>query len=463
MRERLAETLNRTVKLEVDDGASTIAEAEEIARSHVLQVVVGGGVVGCETAEALLLTVLNTGPRAFIGGVHVLFAEDFLLAASWNTGMSLSETIMSYGAERVSTLSANHPTIVVGGSLATHPGSVVVHPTWNGWAGGVVRKNDCRLAENQEFTPSGVLAGAIAVGEAFQHIRGAVMAGHRDVGVSLWDLSIDWRDEGGVGPKQYYLPASVWLAGLGHLGQSYAWVLGMLPYPDRSALTVTLQDVDALVEANAATAVLAQPADLPKDGQSGERKTRLVGRRLEVLGVKTVLVERLFDEHMKRQAKEPIAILGGFDRPEPRRTLEGAGFSRIFDAGLGGGVRSYLDMIIHTFPSHLSAEDAFSGRGGLAPVGEREAYEALLQELIETGMAPDEARCGIVEEIAGRSIAVAFVGAVAATIVIAEVLRDLFGAPRSAFVDISLRDLPGRRIVAAPEVEPVSYGSITSS
>ena len=47
----------------------------------------------------------------------------------------------------------------------------------------------------------------------------------------------------------------------------------------------------------------------------------------------------------------------GVDDPAPRRLLEGAGFDLIVDAGLGGGPRNYLDILIHSFPSGVEASE----------------------------------------------------------------------------------------------------------
>ncbi|MCZ7600607.1 MAG: hypothetical protein M5U09_26740 [Gammaproteobacteria bacterium] len=53
-----------------------------------------------------------------------------------------------------------------------------------------------RLAERQECVPAGVLAGALGVSEAFQHMRGGnAAAGRRPVGLSLWrpEREVDWN------------------------------------------------------------------------------------------------------------------------------------------------------------------------------------------------------------------------------------------------------------------------------
>jgi hypothetical protein len=59
-------------------------------------------------------------------------------------------------------------------------------------------------------------------------------------------------------------------------------------------------------------------------------------------------------------------------------------------------------------------------------------------------------RCGV-EQLAGRSVATAFVGVVAAGIVIGSVIRELHGGQRYTVIDASLRDLG--RVAAVPERE----------
>lgn len=115
------------------------------------------------------------------------------------------------------------------------------------------------LAEKVEFSPSGVLAGALGVSEAFaEFVRGdTTMAGHREVGLSLWEPDVEnhWLQTG-PGPEIEYLPSHLWLIGLGHLGQAYLWTLGFLPYHNASDVHLVLQDFDLLEVANDSTSLL---------------------------------------------------------------------------------------------------------------------------------------------------------------------------------------------------------------
>jgi hypothetical protein len=82
----------------------------------------------------------------------------------------------------------------------------------------------------------------------------------------LWRPDLDWRDPEAAGPALQYLPAGLWLLGLGHLGQAYAWTLGMLPYTAPGEAQFCLLDFDAVVEGNTATQLLVRSGDLVLQG-----------------------------------------------------------------------------------------------------------------------------------------------------------------------------------------------------
>jgi hypothetical protein len=64
-----------------------------------------------------------------------------------------------------------------------------------------------RLAERSALPIAGILAGALAVAEVFQQLRGSnAAAGRREVGLSLWRPEIDWRNQAAIGPAIKRLP-----------------------------------------------------------------------------------------------------------------------------------------------------------------------------------------------------------------------------------------------------------------
>lgn len=428
--------ISRTAKLFADDGsAGSLDEATEIHRSYVLQLVSGRGLGASLTRQVMLATAVNTGVRAFAGGVRVHVEEDAELALPWLRGKRVSEAVAALGATTVPELDDTYPTIVVGDTDIALCGSCVLHATWDGWAGGVVLDAAARLPEEQDCAPAGVLAAGFAVSEAFQHRYGHPPAGRRAVGLSLWRPDLSWRDKLAAGPALRYLPKSYWLAGLGHLGQAYAWAIGCLPYRDSSEVEQMLQDFDTVVESNASTGALSTHDDI------GKRKTRVVGQQLESLGFKTSITERRYDAYTVRTGNEPVTLLAGFDRPEPRRELDAVehGFALAVDAGLGGGVEHYVDIVVHSFPASASARDAFPATPPAAASTERpRAYDAYARTLVADGAEEGEAECGAID-VAGRTVAVAFVGAVASAILLAEPLRMLHGGRRYEVVDLSLR------------------------
>ena len=222
----------------------------------------------------------------------------------------------------------------------------------------------------------------------------------RSTGLSLWEPRCDWRDKTAYGEPCRYLPKRLWLVGLGHLGQAYAWALGFLPYEDRSDVDLLLQDFDCIVKANGSTGMLSV------DSLLGPRRARVVAGRLEALGFNTSITERRFDSATRRSVNEPSVALVGLDDPAPRRLLEGAGFDLIVDAGLGGGPRNYLDILIHSFPSGVAAANAWAARAvpSTSSFIDQPAYQDFHRRLSRTTeLTDDEITCGIIE-VAGRSI-----------------------------------------------------------
>lgn len=436
--------LHRTLKLELDDGrADSVEQAAEIAGRYLIQIVVGNDVAGSPTRETMLLTAVNAARRAFLGGVRVYGVGDETATVRWGHRLSLAEAVTLYGGTKVEALSNDVPTLVIGSTHESVPGSVVIHATWESWSGGVVEQADERLPETIEFPLAGVLAAGIAVSEAFQHVRGYAPTGRRQVGLSLWRPDLPWRDAEAVGPRCPALPASYWLLGLGHLGQAYAWAIGTLPYADDKPAHLMLQDYDIVAEANDSTGMLCTIDD------RGSLKTRVVATQLEKIGFTTRLSERRFDTSTRRSQHaaestmpaEPGIALAGFDDPAPRRLLEDAGFDLVVDGGLGGGRQTYLEVDVHSFPSGLQASATWPEQrtARLPESYDQPAYRELRERLAEEGGgSSEEIACGVLR-IADQSIGAAFVGCIAGAIVLSEPLRMVAGGKRYQVTSLSLR------------------------
>ena len=435
------EALSRTVKMAMDSGeAATLEEAQRIFKGYHLAIEVGPSVATSPTQQACLLSAINSGRRAFLGGVSIGGSLGFDLLIPWKRCKSVEEAIVDLRGIIVKTVPYEVPRVTIGDVISPHAiGPFAVRATYDGWVGGVIPVDDGRqLPERQEFIPAGVLSGAIAVSEAFQHIRGDnPTAGRRNVGLSLWqpEPDVNWLDCVEIGPEINHLPAKLWIIGLGHLGQAFLWTLGFLPYARPEDVSLVLQDLDVLSDANDSTSPLTF-APVPK-----EKKTRTIANWCEERGFRTAIHERLFASDFTVNRDEPTVGICGVDNAMARSALEEVGFARIIEAGLGNGEQAYLAFQIHTFPSMDSARARWSvipDEHHTLTTDLKPAYEALSQKGVD--------KCGIAR-LAGRPVGACFVGMVTSTLMVAELLRMAHGAHSYSIIDGTLRSLVHRTAI----------------
>ncbi|HEX8385992.1 MAG TPA: hypothetical protein VF576_07405, partial [Rubricoccaceae bacterium] len=338
------------------------------------------------------------------------------------------------------------PALVVGDGPPRTDTDVTLYAAADGWNGGVAPDPG---GLRRDATPlAGVVAGAVAVSEAFQHLAGlSAVAARRPAGLALWAPGADWRTAD-PGPALSALPSGLWLVGLGHLGQAYLWSLGLLPYASPHTVDVVLQDTDWASEANRSTSPLTFAGDV------GLRKTRVAAAWAEGVGFTSHIVERRFDGGVRRQPAEPALALFGVDNPAARSVSEGAGFARVVDGGLGAGAGDFLSFQVNGFPGPDEArnvwgradEPALVGVDGLGP-----AYRGLAEEARRRG----EDACGVVR-LAGVAVGASFVGLAASAVVVAEAVRLAMGEPGLALVDGTLDDIG--RVTGVPASRRPCYG-----
>jgi hypothetical protein len=445
------DSIDRVVKLLADsDPTLTFDTAAELLRTYRLQMTLGSDAAGDPAWQAAALTAVNVGVRAVHGGVRVALAKNGPCLVPWSSGRDLARALEDLGGEVVASagaLDAGVPTIAFGEGATLPPSAPLGAPRLRAfahqWVAGVA-PDGAELDAPAGAPPSalaGVLVGALGVAECFQWLRGHRVAGDRVARVSLWD------PEGGRdGPAIAELPAELWLLGLGHLGQAYAWLLTMLPYPTHGTRPIVLHDDDRLSPANRATSMLHREQAL------GMRKARLAAGVLEPLGWDAALMERRFGGGRLHDAGDPRVLLGGVDNPEARRGFDDSGFSVIVDAGLGAGPDGFLAMTIRRLPGERSAHAIWPASARSQSARPQGAAYAALEA--ETGD-----RCGV-ELLAGRTVATAFVGVTAACWVIGGLMRELHAGPAFALVDHSLRD-PNRVLtITAAGVRPPRIASV---
>ncbi|WP_083344301.1 hypothetical protein [Terriglobus roseus] len=210
-----------------------------------------------------------------------------------------------------------------------------------------------------------------------------------------------------------------------------------------------LNDFDVITESNWSTSLLS---DVTKAGQ---KKARAVGRWLEERGFLTSLEERPFGTWMKLGPEDPRVALCGVDNAMARAQLEAVGFGLVVEFGLGGGPEAFRSMSIHTFPASRKASDLWSAQVGTAgtQVSHLPAYQALLEKGLDA--------CGVAQ-LASRTVAVPFVGQIAACQALAELMRRLNGGQAYEVIACSALALVDIETVSAT-APPYAFGHLVAS
>ena len=434
-----ADSLHRLVKQAIDSGAAaSIAEAQALFRGFRLAIAFEPGDPTDVVEQATLLTAAALARRIFLGGVTVSGRLGEAVTAPMPLGATLREALTALGVT-VGEPEPDTPVIVIGARRDRQPG-FAIRTAANGWRGGILPAHADDGPPDGPANPlAGMLAAALAINEAYLHVSGAKAAGRRAVGLSLWRPARDvaWLEADPSEPVLTYLPSQLWLIGLGHLGQAYLWGLGLLPYGSAQSLRLVLQDVDTVTASTESTSTLTDATLV------GIKKTRAMAAWAERRGFSTSIQERLFDADFKRQPHEPAIALCGLDNAAGRRALDQVGFDMIVEAGLGRGHRDFRTMRLHTLPGPRPAAEMWKAPSPGEPVEDRPAYA----KLMEDGVLD---RCGMTL-LAGKAVGAPFVGAVAATLALSEVLRQLHGGLVHRLIDVDLLGLEHRTVVSAGE------------
>jgi hypothetical protein len=426
----------RLAKALIERYGITYEEAMYKLASFRLNLVCNQSIASSIALQAALITAVNTGKRAFHGGVHVVIPEGVPSRFPWPGQPSLAAICSHLGAKLEPLLAGDMiQTIFFGQPHYPKADDLLVSAT--GWRGAVSPATaPICISSPIDFALGGTIAGALAVAKGFLRIAGIDIRHHNDsAGVSLWDLSADWREEGSDGPDLQYLPQKLWILGLGHLGQAYLWTLGLLPFAKPQKAEFFLQDFDRVVVANLGTGLLCSAESV------GRLKTRLCAEWMENRRLRTRIIERPFDFRIVPNDDEPLVALCGFDSAAARRLLEKPGFDLIVEAGIGGDIANFDHIFLHTFPDATKKPEEIWG-----VATDAEAAPELIK-----AFQPDE-RCGIVARtLAGKAISTSFVGAIAAALVVGEVLRGLHGGKRSEFLRFQCRRDQCPKAVHFPE------------
>jgi len=431
-----ADTLHRLVKHALDSGtAASIAEAQAVFQGYTLNVHIGDADVDDRDHQAALLTIVALGRRVFHGGVLIDGVLNVPLRIPVLAHATLADAVAAAGGTLGQAPEAS-PAITIGNDSIAPSSIFHIRTFYDGWRGGILPSNHElpeRCGEVMPLAP--MLAAALAVNEAYKYASDHnPLAGREAVGMSLWSPAptTDWlitADE----PDFKYLPSNVWLIGLGHLGQAYLWALGLLPYMSGNSLELVLQDVDKITPSTESTSILTTSSMV------GKLKTRAMASWADGRGFSTSIVERYFDRHFKRHTSEPAVALCGLDNALGRRALDQVGFDLVIEAGLGRDFRNFRCIRLHTLPGPKPASEIWSADMPDARLPDLPVY----QDMIKRGELD---RCGVTM-LAGKAVGAPFVGAVAACLVVSELLRHLHGGAMHQLIDLNLTGLEHRSAV----------------
>ena len=413
------------------------------------------------TLQLALLTAANIANRCFPGGVRIDIAERqidsplLVCPIAYETLGRALASLVGYRALRIRTPSrVGDHTILFGDAPAVDHSLRVTFDGWIAKTGPAAAVS--RLPEREFCTLVGVLAGALAVSETFlSFAQVSVEAGHRPVSLSLWRPDLETNHPDALGVPVEFLPTQLWVLGLGHLGQAYLWALGTLPYLERESTQIILNDFDKVAPANIETGLLLGKRHVDS------YKTRACSKWLERRGFNTRLVERRFGPDFRCDSREPHLALCGFDSNVARQSLESAQFDRVVECGLGGTAYNFDTINLHTLPNPRTASDLWPADDDFQNRAQQIARQSRAYGQLSKGK---DAECGRVQ-LAGKAVAVPFVGAVAASFVVAEVLRLLHGGPN--FTSLKLRlaspgsgSISGTKNYQAGDIGAIPYGRV---
>ncbi|MCC6229953.1 MAG: ThiF family adenylyltransferase [Phycisphaerales bacterium] len=427
-----ADGFDRVGKFLVDSRELDPERALALLAATQVTVWAGEEIRGSSADQAFLLTLANLMPRVFKRPLRIQAAKGVLATkplVPWPAA-SLDEALEVMGAESVEAGTPAGADVCLGGGddgqyRAIHHGWCVdlAPPDW-----------PSRLASGPSHALTGVAGAGLYLAEKFFDVCGVHAAAlKRPVGLSLWRPDLAADDPAALGPSQAYLPAELWLMGLGHLGQAVLWAWSMLPYPDRSTVQILLQDFDRAIPANFGPQALMTHAD------TGHRKTWIAARFLEARGFDPGVVDRRVDERTRRDISEPALCIAAFDGRGPRWLLDDLCFDATVVVGVGGSASSFDDIEIHTLPLASGKAKEIWKPGAPNANAERLAESNAYYRRVR-----EEKRCGDLE-LAGVSVAVPFVGAVTGTLAVADLIRIVSGGQQFAFHGLGLRSgEPGR-------------------
>ena len=416
---------SRVTKALTDAGlAATFPDAEARLDAVDACIVLGGDQASSRAGQAAVLTAVATAFKCFGRISLAIEASNPPLLLDFPLGATLVDAATALGARIVDTapVGTTHR-ITVGGRPAGREWSVACW--WDRWLSGL--RTEAAGCGDSRLGLAGVYAGALAVRQIFASVLVGPRFIPRDSTLSLWE---PWTAApADLGPTRFTAPNSLWMVGLGHLGQGFVWNLLTLPYSGpRHAV---LQDDQRIGVENEPTSLLVvEPGE-------HRRKVRLAAGWLDPAGWETRLIERRHQGDIQLTADDPPLLLCGLDDVRPRRILADLGFDYMIDAGIGHGPGDFEGLQIRTIPKGASSAGLWN-----APPPPR-VLDDLLGKAAYRALEAQAQGCGAYT-LADGSVAVPFVGAATGALTITQAIRLSSMKPAGALIQLGL---------AAPEMQ----------
>jgi len=418
-------------------------ESERYLSKHTVFIKGGDELRNSAALQAALLTAINCAKRCFLGGIAVEIPPRIDLRLPW-PAKTLNEAVAELLKDVIQP-EAITERIVVG----CHSDDA-----WNvlatGWKAVVGFGQQAALIPSlagNDFALGGVFAGALGVHHAFTRTTAIASTIDWEIdGLSLWTPTVPWQ-AAGDGPSLNCLPDKIWLLGLGHLGQAFAWTMGLLPYASPQNCLAMLQDIDVVTRANYGTGLLTTLKDV------NSTKTRMVEQWLRRRSFATRICDRRFDTRTFCSLGEPTVAFCGFHDAASRRLIGDAGFDLVVEAGLGAQISDFDHALVHMFPnSHFDPKEFWDDDTTVS-----------IRDGLFTKLGGNEI-CGALE-LAGKAVSTSFVGAMAASLAWSEILRQYQKGESFYCQSMSMRNLGDakfmleRHVCPAPEIAKRGYAS----
>jgi hypothetical protein len=433
--------ISRISKLLIDGDQADADAVLARRQAYAVTLNCGDDVASSYTLQLAVLTAAAIASRCFPGAVRTAISPTLanapLLIWPW-LGLTFDQAVTGILGSCIEVNDQTPtPRALIFGDAPMTKGALRV--TFDGWiAKSGPADSVSRLPEREYFSVVGILAASLALSELFASFAEINLeATRRQVGMSLWRPDLDIERPEALGTPVAHLPQSFYVLGLGHLGNAYLWSIATLPYLKPEDLQLVLLDFDIVVKDNVETGVIFA-AEFINRFKAHACDDWLVRHGFQ----RARLIERRFDATFRRQDDEPALALCGFDSNPARRDLLNAGFLRTIESGLGGTANNFDTISFHTLPNPRKVEE-------LWPDLSKEEAEKIAAE--QERVARDNPgyqklgrdTCGR-RDLAGKSVAVPFVGTAAASLVIAEAVKLLHDGPAYHGIKVSLGD-PAKR------------------